>query len=276
VETIRDILHSLTPRKSNRLVFETNNSMSGRKRSRVCCGGPLDYFGFQKRVSSFSAATWFSKPYEVNAMVCSWFGFQNTGADVIYCVDCGACLIFKSNMKKSLHVLGELVSTFLKKLKDSHRVDCSFHYSRCPLKYLYPFGYYYNSGGHFGPLLDSILKASCPVDEEVNNKQRMEEQKSLFHERLSCYKKLLPKLDLLKFHEDFIEKTMVPYQLTEWLLLWRSLSPSESGLESSLIMSLFCWDPTTEMTTSLGATNNSVVLQCAHCCSKVKFRRPKK
>ena len=99
---------------------------------------PLDFNSFQKRVNSFQISTWFNKPYCLNPLVCSRYGFVNYAADKVKCSVCGARLCFKTNFDNiavSSDVVEKRARDFLQDLKNSHSHQCVFFNQPSPMRF---------------------------------------------------------------------------------------------------------------------------------------------
>ena len=90
---LKNFFSKLTPLKSykiqdtgehvrNLLLFISNFIFVFSKKT------PLDFEQFQQRVATFAIETWYGKPYEINPLVCSRFGFVNNSDDLITCQNC--------------------------------------------------------------------------------------------------------------------------------------------------------------------------------------------
>ncbi|KAL0491275.1 nuclear-interacting partner of ALK [Acrasis kona] len=97
---------------------------------------PISLEQFRYRVKTYSMLNWYSKPYSINPMVCSRYGFECVRKDVIECPECKASLKF--NTTGGVMIEEEMASNIIKRMQSTlHEEKCIFYNNPSPLTFLF-------------------------------------------------------------------------------------------------------------------------------------------
>lgn len=97
---------------------------------------PWDRRDLYRRLQTFRASTWFSKPAKIGPVECARRGWENTDVDELTCERCKArlsCPIAPQLLPNEADVAAE---KWANKLIDAHEVSCPWRSSSSPLSLL--------------------------------------------------------------------------------------------------------------------------------------------
>jgi flagellar biosynthesis GTPase FlhF len=108
---------------------------------------------FNKRVKSYKIENWFSKPFELNPLVLSRYGYNNIEKDTICCVVCSKIFIYKKFEEIEEEKYSKL---FKNNLKNGHNKNCLFFKNKSPKGFASMFCY--DNYFLFNEFFNNILK----------------------------------------------------------------------------------------------------------------------
>jgi hypothetical protein len=108
---------------------------------------------FNKRVKSYKIENWFSKPFELNPLVLSRYGYNNIEKDTICCVVCSKIFIYKKFEEIEEEKYSKL---FKNNIKNGHNKNCLFFKNKSPKGFTSMFCY--DNYFLFNEFFNNILK----------------------------------------------------------------------------------------------------------------------
>ncbi|GFO15447.1 nuclear-interacting partner of alk-like [Plakobranchus ocellatus] len=81
---------------------------------------------FLKRLETFSASTWFSKPAELSPLICARYGWENVDFDMLQCVGCKTFLCGRLPMSGDSEDYNQCAEKLKKNIVASHERFCVF------------------------------------------------------------------------------------------------------------------------------------------------------
>lgn len=99
-------------------------------------GKPWDRKDFYRRLQTFRASTWFSKPKCISAIECARRGWENSNEDILKCEYCGVTLNCPISPQLLPDEADAAAMTWASKLLDGHETSCPWRLASSPLSLL--------------------------------------------------------------------------------------------------------------------------------------------
>ncbi|KAL9656259.1 hypothetical protein ABK040_007874 [Willaertia magna] len=210
---------------------------------------PIDKEQFYERVRTFTITNWFDKPFSINPLICSRYGYINYSIDKIKCCECQVKLCFKTIFKEiqilDKNLINKKANEFIEEMLNNHKQNCVFYKHPSPLRFTL-FGNVDSSSGKN----KNIIKLHCFIFHR------------LFKKLLKSLKEYKINLDLNNFYNKYhFENEKIIYDILE-----NKLSLKKELITNQIIiyfwLSLFHW----ELLSQLNNNNEKeYYLHCEYC-----------